>query len=102
MANLLRKLETSYRNAWRLSALIYPRPFRRALFRFTITALPVAVVSFYLFLGLFTPVLVDAPWLTLICAIVLILYPALLIQFFYNSHWIIKLYEENHDRVYKK
>lgn len=92
MKKLATAVRKSYRNAWTLSALTYKSALGRNLFRFAITGLPFLLMAVYLFLGVSFGL-----WamMVVVSLTTLLLYPAAIVQFFHNSSWIIKMYEEN-------
>jgi uncharacterized membrane protein YccC len=92
MKTVTTTIRKSYRNAWALSALTYKSVLGRNLFRFAITGLPFVLVLVYLVLGLSFGL-----WamMVVVTLTTLLAYPAVIVQFFHNSGWIIKMYEEN-------
>ena len=92
MKTLAEAVRKSYCNAWTLSALTYKSALGRGLFRFAITGLPFLLMAIYLFLGLSFGL-----WAMMIVVSLttLFVYPAAIVQFFHNSSWIIKMYEDN-------
>lgn len=92
MKKLAAAIHKSYCNAWTLSALTYKSALGCGLFRFAITGLPFLLMGIYLFLGVSFGL-----WAMMIVVSLttLLLYPAAIVQFFHNSSWIIKMYEDN-------